>query len=255
MDIEVSLRPHELSFDYGPGVVGPTSEFRSLDSIRPTLLDPDCSGPDPVYGIAMDVARKCDLSKLKEWMLLYGVVAYASGRLGREPVRSQGHIHAIAAHSGWSPPELFQILEGRAIVYGQERAEDDPGRCVAIVAEPRDQVVIPPAWVHCVINADPFRRMVFAAWCDRQYGFIYDAVRRYHGPAWFPIINERGGIDWHRNEAYRTGSIAVRSARTYPELGLEPNSGIYTQFIENPDAISWVSNPARVEAVWSNFEP
>src|SRR6202167_5312917 len=84
---------------------------------------------------------------------LFGVVVYASGRLGDEPVRSQGHIHAIAPHCGWSTPEVFEIWEGRAIVYAQESAEDDPGRCFAVTAGPGDKVVVPPGWAHAVINA------------------------------------------------------------------------------------------------------
>ena len=34
---------------------------------------------------------------------------------------------ALAPHSGWSPPEVFEIWTGPAIVYAQERAADNPG--------------------------------------------------------------------------------------------------------------------------------
>src|SRR5512140_1935730 len=82
-----------LGFSYGPGVFGPDVEHRSLDSIRASLLDPGCSGPDPVYAIAMDVGKEADRLLLRERNLLFGVVTYAAGRLGQEPVRSQGHVH------------------------------------------------------------------------------------------------------------------------------------------------------------------
>ena len=61
-----------------------------------------CDGPDPVYGIAMDVCRQEHHQDLRKRMLLLGALVYASGKLGEEPVRSQGHIHATAPHSGWS---------------------------------------------------------------------------------------------------------------------------------------------------------
>ncbi len=232
--LDVSLEQDQLSFKYGSGVVGPVAEFRSLDAIRPSLLDPHCSGPDPVYGIAMDVARERDLPLLKQRMLLYGIVAYAAGRLGQEPPRSQGHVHAIAPHSGWSPPELFEILEGTAIVYAQQSTNDDPGRCVAVIAEKGDKVVVPPAWAHCVINADPTRRMVFGAWCDRQYGFMYDGVRRHGGLAWFPVLTSTDEIEWRANPSYRAGNLEVHPARAYPELDLLHDCDIYRQFVENP---------------------
>ena len=147
--IAVSVQPDSLSFKFGDGVFGPTSEMRRLDAIRPSLSDPACSGPDPVYGIAMDVGKVPHRADLERRYLLYGVVAYAAGQLGHEPVRSQGHIHAIAPHSGWSTPELFEIWEGSAVIYAQEFAEKNPGRCVAVAAGPGDQVVVPPGWAHC----------------------------------------------------------------------------------------------------------
>jgi glucose-6-phosphate isomerase len=46
---------------------------------------------------------------------------YAAGRPGQEPVRSQRHAHAVASHCGWSTPELFEIIEEKAIVYAQKK--------------------------------------------------------------------------------------------------------------------------------------
>ncbi len=128
-DPKLGVRSHagDLAFSYDEGVFGPQPEFRRLDQIRRSLRDPSCDGPDPVYSIVMDVGRREHNDELARRMLLFGVVVYAAGQLGEEPVRSQGHIHAVAPHCGWSTPELFEIWEGRAIIYAQESADDDPG--------------------------------------------------------------------------------------------------------------------------------
>ena len=244
-----------MNFHYESGVFGPRPEFRRLDAIRGSLRDPNCSGPDPVYSIVMDVGRDEHREELERRMLLFGVVVYAAGRLGDEPVRSQGHIHKIAPHCGWSTPELFEIWQGQAIVYAQESAEDDPGRCVAITARPGDQVVVPPGWAHCVINADPNSQLVFGAWCDRQYGFEYGQVRSHGGLAWFPVFNESSQIHFVKNPAYGPSQIAVRSARAYPELGLTPRRAIYCQFAADPESVQWVADPARFDRLWPDFEP
>jgi glucose-6-phosphate isomerase len=245
----------KLTFTYDSGVFGPEPEVRRLDDIRRSLRNPECDGPDPVYSIVMDVGREEHRSELARRMLLFGIVAYASGRLGEEPVRSQGHTHAIAPHCGWSTPELFEIWEGRAIVYQQEFAADNPGRCIAVSAGPGEQVVVPPRWAHCVINGDPQRRMVFGAWCDRQYGFAYDQVRTHHGLAWFPVLDGDGKIQWESNPHYQLSKLSPRSSRAYPELGLNPDLPIYEQFTRNPEAVQWVSEPSVVEALWPDFEP
>jgi len=244
-----------MSFRYGAGVFGPSPEYRSLDAIRPSLRDPHCTGPDPVYAIAMDVGRSDDLEELKRRMLLFGIVMYAAGRLGDEPVRSQGHVHGIAPHCGWSTPELFEVWQGRAIVYGQEKSGDDPGCCVAIEAGPGERVVMPPRWAHFVVNADPTSVLVFGAWCDRQYGFDYTQMRAHHGLAWFPVLASNGELAWEANPHYSQSQLRRKQPRQYPELGVSGGPPIYHYVQSNPDAIQWISDPQRVRHLWDGFEP
>jgi glucose-6-phosphate isomerase, archaeal len=251
---DIQLESKALGFRYGEGVFGPAPELRRLDDIRGSLRDPQCSGPDPVYGIAMDVGKSADAPELRRRSLLFGAVVYASGRLGDEPVRSQGHVHAVAPHCGWSTPELFEIWEGRAIIYAQEFAGDDPGRCIAVEAGPGDHVVVPPNWAHAVINASEAARMVFGALCERQYGFVYDEVRAHGGLAWFPLLRE-GRIEWQANLRYKPSSLSVRGARSYPELGILPSVPLYRQFEADADRLQWVSEPARVASLWNTLEP
>lgn len=249
----VSCAADGFQFIYEQGVFGPEPEMRRLDAIRPSLRDPRCDGPDPVYSIVMDVGREEHRDEMRRRMLLFGVVSYAAGRLGDEPVRSQGHVHAVAPHCNWSTPELFEIWEGRAIVYAQENVSDDPGRCIAVTANPGDKVVVPPRWAHCVINADPEHRMVFGAWCDREYGFVYDEIRERGGLAWFPVLTDNNDIRWERNINYARSNIAVRTARCYAELGID-DSPIYEQFAREPSSVQWVSQPATFATLWPRFE-
>lgn len=253
--LKIEFVKNPMSFRYGPGVFGPSPEYRSLNAIRPSLRDPSCAGPDPVYAIAMDVGRKDDVEELKRRMLLFGIVMYARGRLGDEPVRSQGHVHAIAPHCGWSTPELFEIWHGRAIVYAQEKSEDDPGRCIAIEAGPGDRVVMPPRWAHFVVNADPNSVLIFGAWCDRQYEFDYTQMRAHHGLAWFPVFDSDGEIGWEANSYYSPSQLQTRNPRSYPELGLSAELPIYHYLHSNLEAIQWISDPQRISGLWNGFEP
>lgn len=253
--LDVRPRRAPMGFDYGPGVFGPAPELRSLDAIRSSLRDPGCSGPDPVYAIVMDVGLEPHRPELLRRNLLFGVVTYAAGRLGAEPVRSQGHVHKVASHSGQSPPELYEIWSGRAIVSMQERAEDDPGRCFAIEAGPGEVVVVPPGWAHATVSASADEPMTFGAWCDREYGFEYDAVRARGGLAFFPLLREDGSILWQRNPRYADRPLVERRARAYPELGLVAGEPVYRTFARDPQAVQWVSDPARVAHLWPGFEP
>lgn len=252
LDIGVSHQP--LGFTYGPGVAGPVPEMRSLDAIRKSLKDPQCEGPDPVYAIVMDVRREKDEAELHRRNLLFGVVTYATGRLGSEPIRSQGHIHKVSSHSGWSPPELYEIWTGKAIIYMQEFAEDQPGRCYAVFAGPGDIVVVPPYWAHSTISASVNEPLTFGAWCDREYGFDYTGVRAHQGLAWLPQINDANEISWFQNPAYQPSKLEIRQARAYPELGLVAGIPIYKQLERDPAALQWVSQPALKKDVWDKIK-
>jgi glucose-6-phosphate isomerase len=93
---DINFNFEKMDFNYGPNTFGPIVEKRTLDAIRKSLKNPECEGPEIVYSIAMDVGDIKDKEKIIERNLLYGTVMYAEGRLGDEPIRSQGHIHAIS---------------------------------------------------------------------------------------------------------------------------------------------------------------
>jgi glucose-6-phosphate isomerase len=156
-DPQAPIKPlsSPLGFEYLSDGYGPVPEIRTLDFIRKSLLDPGRSGPESVYAIAMDVGRQEYLESFREHMLLFGVVTYAAGRLGTEPVRSQGHVHRISSHSGWSPPEIYEIWSGTACILMQELAADDPGRCFAIYAKPGEIVLASASWAHATMSVDP----------------------------------------------------------------------------------------------------
>jgi glucose-6-phosphate isomerase len=96
--------------------------------------------------------------------------------------------------------------------------------------------------------------MVFGAWCDRQYGFVYGDVRAHHGLAWFPLLRKEG-IKWQSNSSYALSSLVCRPARSYPELGISSALPIYEQFARDHNSMQWISEPALVEQLWKIFEP
>jgi glucose-6-phosphate isomerase len=252
-DIKATSQP--LGFRYGETAFGPAPELRTLDQIRATLRDPGCSGPDPVYAIVMDVGKRAHHDQLRSRMLLYGAVTYAAGRLGNEVVRSQGHVHRVSSHSGWAPPEIYEIWAGEVFVYMQEFSADDPGRCLAIHAGAGDIVVVPPGWAHATLSADPAQQVTFGALCDREYGFVYDEVRKRRGLAWYAVVDDDGRVRWERNNHYRPSELVLREPGDYSALGLSRGTPLYTQLENGFDKLQWVSRPELAASVWAGFTP
>jgi len=252
--LEIEYTSDPLGFKYGKQIFGPDVEERPLDAIRQSLRDPNAKGPAVVYAIAMDVGKIEHQQILEDKMLLFGVVTYASGQIGAEPIRSQGHIHRVSNHSNWSPPEIYEIWQGEAIIYMQETAKDDPGKCYAIQAHPGDVVIVPPNWAHATISANPHEALTFGAWCDREYGFEYDEVRAHKGLAWYPLLKDNK-IYWEHNPNYKDNGLIVKKPKDYSYLGIKKGVPIYKQFEENPELFQFVSKPYLKKDEWENFIP
>lgn len=251
-NLQVDMK--NLSFIYGDDSFGPETEKRKLDDIRGSLSDPSVDGPEIVYAVAMDVGKLIHKEDLIKRNLLYGAMIFEKGIVGKEPVRSQGHIHAISASCNASTCEVYEIWAGEAYIYMQEYATDNPGRCFAVHAKARDVVIVPPNWAHCTINANPSQPMLFGAWCVRDYGFDYTGVRAHKGVAFFPEVSEQG-ISFVQNKSYETCKIEVLEAREYPEFNIQKGIPIYTQYENNPDLFQFVTNPEHCQTVWKDYRP
>lgn len=243
-----------LGFTYGEDCFGPSPEERRLDDIRASLQDPQCQGPDVVYSIAMDVGKKKDKELLERLHLLFGAVTFSSGRLGQEPIRSQGHVHAVSPVSGTSTPELYEIWSGRAIIYAQEYDQDIPGWCFAVEAGPGEVVLVPPGWAHCTISVDSSQPLAFGAWCVREYGFVYNGVRAHSGLAFFPVW-EGENLVFKKNPRYGDCTLIRKSPENYSQFKINNRLPIYTQFEEDPWQFKWIVHPEEYQYLWESFVP
>jgi glucose-6-phosphate isomerase len=254
--LDIHFNRDKFRLEIGADCFGPETEVRTLEAVRQSLRDPNATGPAQLYAIVMDVGRHNDRQVLLEAMLLFGVVAYAAGTIGDEPVRSQGHIHAVSPHSGWSPPELFEIWTGTAIIFMQEAVADEAGRCFAVTAQAGERVLVPPGWAHMVINGNVNQEMVFGAVCDRGYaGFEYRQVRQYGGLAFFPIVQKNGVIRWERNPRYKQATLIEKTAGIPASLMPTSDVALYDQAVTQPASFAFVPYPATSREAWENFVP
>lgn len=253
--LDIEINHQTLDFIYGADTFGPEMEKRTLEEIRESLRDSDVDGPMVPYSIAMDVGKKKDINDLNKRQLLYGAVIYSKGRFGKEPVRSQGHIHTISESCNSATPEVYEIWEGEAIIYMQETAKDNPGKCYAVFAKAGEVVIVPPGWAHYTVNANPDTNMVFGAWCVRDFGFDYEDVRAHKGLAYFPILKQNNAITWEANKRYQREPIIVKNAREYTEFGLKKGVPIYQQYEDNHELFTFVTKPGTAKEIWQHFEP
>lgn len=254
LGITFDEQTHE--FIYPPAIFGPAhAEQRHLKAILHSMANHEAIGPEIVYSIAMDVGAESDRTDLLERELLFGIVAYAEGSIGEEPVKSQGHIHSISQACQMSTPEVYEIWSGEAIIYMQERATDDPGRCYAVRAKAGEVVIVPPGWAHCTINASKTERMIFGAWCVRDFGFDYEDVRAHNGLAYYPKFDALGKIIWEQNPSYRSDKLIEKAPRGYSEFAIESELPIYQQYQQDKSKFDFVVRPDLCKEKWEKYVP
>ena len=88
-----------------------------------------------------------------------------------------------------------------------------------------------------------------------RLGFDYRGVRAHGGLAWFPLLDEAGGLRWLHNDAYAPSPFVCKAPQGYPQLGIEPGVPIYTQFAEDPDRFLFVSHPQQKEEGLEELPP
>ena len=138
---------------------------------------------------------------------------------------------AMFINRHWAPamPEIFEIWQGTAIIYMQERVEQEPGRCFAVTARPPEIVICPPGWGHMVVNGDTQSHMVFGAVCDRSHsGFAYENVKKHKGLAYYPKISGQNTLYWEKNPEYLPSPFIEKTPEKYWFSDILDDGG-YTQ--------------------------
>lgn len=253
--LNIGIDFERMDFIYGDQTFGPPIEKRYLDDIRKTLKDPKSAGPDVVYSIAMDIGYLEDQEELVKRNLLYGACIYAKGKIGEEPVRSQGHIHAVSASCGSSTPEMYEIWSGEACIFMQESGKRDAKSAYAVHCRAGDKVIVPPGYAHYTVNACPDDYMSFGAWCVRDFGFDYKDVRANKGLMYFPVITGNKQIQFIHNRNYDNGKLLIKEPEVYHYFGLDSNKTIYELYRQDHDLFQFVTQPMKYEHIWSKFVP
>lgn len=242
----VTLDPERLTLEFGQGITSAPLEQRRIDDIRQMLPDPDASGPDPLYSIYMDVRIPGLADRLRARGLAYGAVVDSAGSVGDEFVRSQGHVHSAPPGSDTPYLEIYEIWHGSGAIYLQDAANPDLNETYLIEVRVGDKVLIPPGWVHVVVNSGS-TPLAFGALYAADAQLIYDSLRALGGTAW--AVRTDGGVT--PNPRYRNPPPPVRTqAKEYPQFGLTRDRPVLDVLADAPDRYDYVVAPQEHAAVW-----
>jgi glucose-6-phosphate isomerase, archaeal len=239
----VRLDPSALALEFAPEITTAPVQVRRLDEIRALLRDPAANGPEHLYTIYMDIRVPGVADALRAQGLGYGAVVYNHGALGREALRSQGHVHSVAPDTGVGYSELYEFWHGRGLVYMQDRATTDVSDVVVVEAGPGDKVAIPPGWAHATVNVG-VSPMAFGAVYALEAKLLYDPLRALQGTAHYVLADGT----FEENPRY---ACVPPVRRTPPhrigECGVDTGRPALAGDLARLD---FVSRPDRYPALW-----
>jgi glucose-6-phosphate isomerase len=239
----VRMDPRSLTLELAPGITSAPVQVRRLDDVRALLRDPESEGPEHLYTIYMDIRVPGVSEALRAHGLGYGAVVYNHGAIGREALRSQGHVHSTAPQSGVAYSELYEFWHGRGLVYMQDRAAADVGDVIVVEAGPGDKVAIPPGWAHATVNVGE-GPMAFGAVYALDAKLLYDPLRRWQGTAHYVLAD--GTLE--PNPRYASVPAPRRMPpHRIPECGVDTGRPALAGDVARLD---FVSRPERYPALW-----
>lgn len=243
---------------FGPGTVASPPISKTIDALRPVLLDPNLpADPDaPVYTLYQDLASEEVADEIQRRGLTYRAVVLRAGKLGEERTRTRGHTSSLAPGTTIPFPEVYEVWHGRALVYAQSEAAADVSDVVALELAPGNKAIQPPGWASLIANIGE-EPLVLGAWCARERLPIYDALAALGGMAHF-ILDNQGAPPYRfqPNTRYRTVPVPrVVPAPDYPDFGLHKSEPMLTTFRRNPDFFRFLTRPQDYDHVWTALHP
>lgn len=173
------------------------AEIRRASDLKPVLACPDkLKGDFDAYYMFRDIYEsEEDKRKILDARLRYDFTIIPPAEIGGESVKTYGHYHPTNS-AGLTYPEIYQVLEGKAIFVIQRREGEKLVDCIAIEAEKGDLIIVPPGCGHVTIN--PTKKVLLTSnWVSRDFNSIYDPYTRLRGACYYYIDHE-----WVKNGNY-----------------------------------------------------
>lgn len=186
-----------MEYEFGEFIF--KAEIRRASDLKPVLAYPGELREDfDAYYMFRDIyENEEDRRKILGAKLRYDFTIIPPAEVGGESVKTYGHYHPPNS-SGLTYPEIYQVLEGRAIFVIQMREGEKVVDCMAVEAEKGDLVLVPPNCGHVTIN--PTKKVLLTSnWVCREFSSIYEPYTKLRGACYYYINHE-----WVKNSNYET---------------------------------------------------
>jgi glucose-6-phosphate isomerase len=220
---------------FDESVVVDDHRVRLLDELTPVVMEPDRARGSREIAYFMDNGVYCrgDAERLAGVPMRYELTLMPPRTVGREYVKTFGHIHRPEPISGLEWTEVVEVLTGTAHFQLQTLDLTGPDADVVYLIEagPGEKVLLPPGFDHCTINPGN-EPLLFSDVIALGVSGDYSRFVAARGAAYLEVVGDDGPT-MIPNPTYRNvAPIRDVSLRDYPALRLTSDTPLYTAFVE-----------------------
>ena len=237
----------DRALEFGGRRVEP--DVRHLSDMREVVHDIDWlkASPDQaLYYMYRDLAMsRADRSAILDHGLRYDITVIPPATLGDEYVKTAGHYHPEIDQSGYTYPEVYEVLHGNAHYLLQKC---DGGRIVDVVlieAGAGDKVLIPPNYGHVTINPSN-HELKMSNWVSRRFSSIYEPYKKCGGAAYYELA---GGKFERNGRCDRAPEIRFLRPANLSKAGLSKGKEMYG-LVRDLDKLDYLNNPMNYDWLW-----
>lgn len=205
--------------------------------------------------IYRNLRRKMDESAISESGLRYDITIIPPGEFShkdeREFFRTAGHYHAVKPGAGIPYPEVYEVINGKALLLLQKPSPEDFSRIAKIYfveAVEGEKAVIIPGFGHVTINTGS-TPLIVANWIYNESGYNHEPFKKYRGGAYWFLQKTDGSVAMEKNTNYsRVPDIKKIIPKEMPEFGLYKTETLY-RLIYNLAKLRFLSHPEEFKKV------
>ncbi|MDD5337160.1 MAG: glucose-6-phosphate isomerase family protein [Candidatus ainarchaeum sp.] len=216
-------------------VNGEVKEFsvRNLSQMNDVLMKRQPVLSDfPLYFMFRSIAAKQGLR--------YDITIIPPKRIDGEYAKTYGHYHPLA-EKGLSYPEVYQILEGRALFIFQKPRSDASLDVMVTYGEKGQALLIPPNWGHTTINASPDRVLILGNLVADGFESDYSAYKEDRGAAYYVTdfgLEPNGNCVVRKTEKLKASDLNMRYGFVCSDL--------LKEFWADPEKFEFLKKPSLI---------
>jgi len=225
-------------------------DIRYLNDLKDVVYDKEWLKTAPnleLYYMYRDLAEtETDFMEIIKHDLRYDITILKPNHMGREFNKTAGHDHPIVPGTNLTYPEIYEIMEGKAIFILQNSEKNKIKDVFAIKAKKKDKIIIPPNYEHLMINIGK-TDLKTCNWVSRTFSSnIYKPFKVMHGFSYYTL---RGlfGVKWVENSNYKSiPKIRFEEPNKFYNFNLEKDQPLY-KLITNLNKLDFLKNPQKYD--------